>query len=105
MKEFNIMRRVVRLALLGATVSSLSGCLAAMAIPLATTAGVTAAANKSADSLTEHGVQVTHMSCSALRAEYARLEKDAVGKMNPFGNWAARRSMVKSVAAQKGCRL
>ena len=105
MKDFNIMRRVIRLALLGAAVSSLSGCLAAMAVPLATTAGITAATNKSADRLTEHGAQVTRMNCSALRAEYARLEKDTAGKMNPFSYWAALRSTVKSVAAQKGCRL
>ena len=105
MKDFKLFARVARFLVLGAVVTSLSGCLAAMAVPLATTAGVTAATNASADRAMNHSARVRRMSCSSLRAEYARLEKDAVGRMNPFSQWAVRRASVKSAAARKGCRL
>lgn len=98
-------RVAVRLAAFGIALSLLSGCIGAMAAPLLTTAGVTAATNTSLDRTFTYSERVTRMSCSQLRSEYARLEQDAVARVNPLGNWSARRAAVLSAAGQRGCRI
>ncbi|MCR8551162.1 hypothetical protein M4578_25380 [Salipiger sp. P9] len=96
----------LRLAIVGLMAMSLSGCLAAaVAVPLATTAGMTAATSTASDRLTSYVARVHRMNCSQLRQEYARLQKDGVARVNPLSNWTGRRAAVVSTASNKGCRL
>lgn len=97
--------RVAKVAAAGCLVVSLSGCLAALAVPLVTTAGVTAATNSSVDNTLSYAEQVSRMNCNQLRAEYTKLDGDVLARANPLGNWAGRRAAVQSAASQRGCSL
>ncbi len=105
--DLNTCRRWIgRALLLGLLSTGLSGCLAAaVAVPLITTAGVTAAANGSVDRTVSYAERASRMNCNQLRSEYARLERDALARANPLGGWAGRRAAVVNAASQRGCRL
>ncbi len=85
---------------------SLSGCLgAAVAVPVAAGAGTTMAGNVHTDKAQSYTAKTRGMSCNQLRAEWARVDKDTLGKANPLGNWSVKRTAVRSTADNKGCRL
>jgi hypothetical protein len=92
-------------ALLTIAAMLLSGCLGAVAIPLITTAGVTAATSTSVDRTVSYAERTTRMNCRQLRSEYARLQRDALGRANPLGGWAGRRAAIVSAASNRGCSL
>lgn len=100
-------RTLCTLVALGLATTLLSGCLtaAAVAVPLITTAGMTAATNTSVDRTVSHAARVSRMNCGQLRTEYARLQRDTLGRVNPMGGWAGRRAAVVSAAADRGCNL
>ena len=97
--------KLVRALTLLTAVSTLSGCLGAVAIPLATTAGVTAATNTAADNSTAYVSRVHRMNCSQLRAEHRKLQKNALARANPLSNWSGRMTAVRATASNRGCRL
>ncbi len=98
-------RRAGTLAAFGVSMTLLSGCLGVVAVPLATTAAVTAATNSSVDRTMSYAERTTRMNCSQLRSEYRRLQRDGLARVNPLGNWAGRRTAVLSAASNRGCRL
>lgn len=100
-----IVSRIFRLLAVGVFTTVLSGCLAAVAVPLATTAAVTTASNQSVDRTVSYAGKASRMSCSQLRTEYAKLQRNAVAKANPLSGWTGRRAAIVNAASQRGCRL
>lgn len=96
-----------KVAVLTVAATVLGGCLGAMAVPLLTTAGATAVTTTTIDRRNSYVARVSQMNCSQLRSEYARLERDTLGRVNPLapGDWSARRTAVLSVASERGCTL
>ncbi len=104
MKMLNL-GRFTKVAAAGVLATSLSGCLAAIAVPMVATTGALGASAASANNAVDFGRETQRMNCNQLRAEYAKLQANQLGRFSPFGSWASRRAAVQSAADQKGCQL
>lgn len=96
---------VARLATGAVLLCALQGCVAA--VPIATGLAVTGASavgtNAVLDGSVSHANRVQAMSCAQLRAEYQRLQDNALGRLNP--TWSVRRATVLDRARQRGCPI
>lgn len=106
MQFLNSKRRVaLRAFLVMSMAASTSGCLAMVAAPIAAGVATTAATNNSAQKTSQYARNVQRMNCGQLRQEYAKLDRDMVGRANPWSAWTVKIDAVTEAAQRKGCRL
>jgi len=89
----------IALIVAGGLLLSLQGCaLATIPLNAAATTSVVDRQNRAT-------TQIAQMNCSQLRARWAELERNRLGRFNPLGTWGQERAAIRAMLIDRRCRL